>query len=172
MADWKFEMFVDPNEYIKKQGQITRRLDKIVLHYSAVEHPPLGKLLEHIAAIDKWHREHNGWSGIGYHIAVHPSGYFVSCRPLNLVGAHCRGHNIGSIGVVMLCDEEYLKSSPPLLQWTTIKLLKALCSAYNIDRAAVFLHKQFNQTNCPPISEAFEKYLHEAGFTSIRRDGK
>lgn len=168
--DWNFEVYNSPSALLSAQLPIKRKVNKIILHYSAIPHPPLGKALRQIEAIHKNHTE-RGWSGIGYHIAVHPSGVLISCRPLKLVGAHCRGHNTGSVGVVMLTDREYLSTNPPLLQWVTVDLLKQLCTAFNIDRTQVFLHKQFNQTECPPITREFEEYLHKAGFTSIQRGG-
>ncbi|MEM4168001.1 MAG: N-acetylmuramoyl-L-alanine amidase [Candidatus Caldarchaeum sp.] len=165
---WQFKTYNSIASLLLEQQPIGRKINKIVLHYSAVPHPPLGKVLEHVAAIDKFHREKNGWVGIGYHIAIHPSGVIVSCRPLRVVGSHSRGHNTGSVGVVMLCDSDYLKSDPPLLVSTVIHVLNGLCSELGIDKGAVFLHRQLNQTICPPITERFLGQLHKAGFTNVR----
>lgn len=51
-----------------------------------------------VADIDRWHRE-RGFDGIGYHYVVYIDGSVHEGRPLNKVGAHCKGHNIHSIGI-------------------------------------------------------------------------
>ncbi|MEM4168044.1 MAG: N-acetylmuramoyl-L-alanine amidase [Candidatus Caldarchaeum sp.] len=169
---WQFKTYNTVGSLLLEQQPIGRKINKIVLHYSAVPHPPLGKVIEHVNAIDRFHREKNGWTGIGYHIGIHPSGVLVSCRPLRIVGSHAKGHNTGSVGVVMLCDSDYLKTDPPLLISTTVHVLNGLCSELGIDKGAVFLHRQLNQTVCPPITMNFLNQLRNAGFTNVSLDNK
>ena len=52
----------------------------------------------HVKDIDKWHRD-NGWSGIGYHYLVCLDGVVEVGRGINVVGAHCKGHNANSVGI-------------------------------------------------------------------------
>ena len=170
MSKWTFKIYNSPKTLLEEQPSITRKINKIVLHYTAVPHAPIGKALAQLEAIDTYHKN-KGWTGIGYHIAVHPSGHVISCRPLNLSGAHCRGHNRDSVGVVMMTDADYLQTNPPLLMWVVVDTLKTLCQHFGISRESVFLHKQYNKTDCPPITQHFEKYLHEAGFKNINRLG-
>lgn len=49
--------------------------------------------------ITKWHKE-KGWATIGYHYVVDINGKVLEGRDIDLVGAHCYGHNTYSIGVV------------------------------------------------------------------------
>lgn len=72
-----------------------RRIDEIIVHCTAT------KAGRDYAAkdIDAWHRA-NGWDGIGYHYVVCLDGSVEQGRPEEKVGAHCRGHNKHSIGVV------------------------------------------------------------------------
>lgn len=51
-----------------------------------------------VAEIDKWHTA-KGWDGCGYHYVIHLDGRISPARPLSKVGAHCKGHNRGSIGI-------------------------------------------------------------------------
>jgi N-acetylmuramoyl-L-alanine amidase len=54
------------------------------------------------AEIRRWHIEDNDWSDIGYHYVIRRSGTLEPGRPLEKVGAHTTGHNIGSIGVCLV----------------------------------------------------------------------
>jgi hypothetical protein len=164
---WDFVAYKSADALLEEQLPLKREVNKIVLHYTAIPHPPMGKAINQLEAIDNYHREHNRWKGIGYHIAIHPSGLVIACRPLRLAGAHANGHNLHSIGVVMMCDADYLQTNPPLLHWVVVDTLKTLCIKLGIDRENVFLHRQLNKTQCPPITKHFEEYLHKAGFTSI-----
>ena len=56
------------------------------------------------ADIDRWHRA-RGWSGCGYHGVIRRDGTLEGaedgCRPLDVVGAHVRGHNRESVGICL-----------------------------------------------------------------------
>ena len=72
-----------------------RNITLIVIHCSAVA--PWQQ--SSAADIDRWHKE-RGWKyGIGYHYVVRRDGSVETGRALDLVGAHCRGHNSHSIGI-------------------------------------------------------------------------
>jgi N-acetylmuramoyl-L-alanine amidase len=51
-----------------------------------------------IKDVTKWHLA-RGFSGCGYHYIIRLDGTIESGRALARVGAHCKGHNRGSIGV-------------------------------------------------------------------------
>lgn len=51
--------------------------------------------------IDRWHRD-RGFNQIGYHLVIRRDGTTERGRNVNSVGAHARGNNTGSIGVVMV----------------------------------------------------------------------
>lgn len=71
-----------------------RNINLIIVHCSAT---PEGRNVS-VADIDRWHRE-RGFDGIGYHYIVYIDGSVHEGRPLNKVGAHCKGHNAHSIGI-------------------------------------------------------------------------
>lgn len=52
-----------------------------------------------VADIDRWHRA-QGWNGCGYHYVITPDGTIHPARPVYEAGAHCRGYNTQSIGIV------------------------------------------------------------------------
>lgn len=74
-----------------------REINEIIIHCSAT---PCGRDVS-AADIDRWHRQ-RGWDGIGYHYVVRLDGSLEIGRPLDKVGAHCKGHNAHSIGVVYI----------------------------------------------------------------------
>lgn len=71
-----------------------RNINLIIVHCSAT---PEGRNVA-VADIDRWHRE-RWFDGIGYHYVVYIDGSVHEGRPLNKVGAHCKGHNAHSIGI-------------------------------------------------------------------------
>ena len=48
--------------------------------------------------IDRWHRQ-RGFDCIGYHFYITVDGTIWTGRPLNRIGAHCKGYNTHSIGI-------------------------------------------------------------------------
>ncbi len=72
-----------------------RNITEIIVHCTAT---PAGRRVS-VADIDSWHRQ-RGFNGIGYHYVVELDGHIAQGRPVHLAGAHCKGHNSNSIGVV------------------------------------------------------------------------
>jgi N-acetylmuramoyl-L-alanine amidase len=78
-----------------------RPINRIIIHCTAT---PEGR--HHTAAdIDRWHRE-RGWAGNGYHFVIQLDGTRETGRPIEQAGAHVKGHNADSIGIVYVggCD--------------------------------------------------------------------
>lgn len=71
-----------------------RPITEIIVHCSATR---AGKDF-HAADIDRWHRA-AGWKRIGYHFVVCLDGLIEVGRPIDMIGAHCAGHNKTSIGI-------------------------------------------------------------------------
>lgn len=83
-------LFTDDN-YIKSK----RTIKYIVVHCTATKE---GVDLC-VADIRKMHKK-NGWADIGYHYVVNLEGIVENGRHVDLVGAHVKGYNSNSIGVV------------------------------------------------------------------------
>ncbi len=71
-----------------------RKIDKIIVHCTATK---VGQRVT-VADIDRWHKQ-RGFRCIGYHFVVMPDGTVFTGRPVEDVGAHCKGQNQNSIGV-------------------------------------------------------------------------
>ena len=80
-----------------------RKINKIVVHCTAT---PEGRPVS-VEEIDSWHKQ-RGWSQIGYHYVVQLDGTINQGRPLNISGAHVKGHNKYSIGITYVggCDAD------------------------------------------------------------------
>jgi N-acetylmuramoyl-L-alanine amidase len=76
-----------------------RAINKIILHCSATTE---GRRTT-VEDIRNWHKQ-RGFNDIGYHYVVYLDGSIHNGRDVELVGAHTKGHNTGSIGFVMLAE--------------------------------------------------------------------
>jgi len=72
-----------------------RRIDHIVVHCTATKEG----VDVSVEDIRRWHKA-KGWSDIGYHFVVDLDGFVSHGRDINRIGAHVKGHNKYSIGVV------------------------------------------------------------------------
>ena len=72
-------------------------IDKIIVHCSA---SPQGRG-DNAETIHRWHKE-RGFDGIGYTEVILEDGMLQHGRPWYWDGAHCRGHNKGSIGICLI----------------------------------------------------------------------
>ena len=72
-----------------------RTITLLIVHCSAT---PEGQSLDFEACRND-HLLHRGFSDIGYHIYLTRDGEIHRGRPLEKMGAHCRGHNRHSIGI-------------------------------------------------------------------------
>jgi len=74
---------------------------------------PINEIIIHCAAtkpsmdigadwIRKVHIQENKWKDIGYHYVVRRNGAVEEGRHIEEVGAHCNGHNTGTIGICMV----------------------------------------------------------------------
>jgi len=74
-----------------------RKIDKIIVHCTAT---PEGRHTT-VEDVRRWHLD-RGWSDIGYHFLIYLDGSLHEGRPIKKTGAHCKGHNEGSIGIAYL----------------------------------------------------------------------
>jgi hypothetical protein len=80
-------------------------LRRVIVHHTAVRDPALdlGDLAAEAAymrRIEQIHLE-RGWSAVGYHFVIMPSGRVFAGRPPWALGAHAEGHNQGTIGIAL-----------------------------------------------------------------------
>ena len=71
-----------------------RAIHKIIIHCTATRE---GDDIS-VDTIRRWHLA-RGWSDVGYHYVIDIKGNINAGRPIELMGAHCKGQNKYSIGV-------------------------------------------------------------------------
>ena len=132
-----------------------RKIKEIIVHCSDTEE---GK--DFCAKdIDLWHKA-QGWDRIGYHYVVKLDGTVESGRPIEKVGAHCKGHNAYSIGVCYIggkaSDGKTHKDTRTPQQKAALQLL-----VDNLKRvypgSKVYGHRDFAARDCPCF-DAKEEY--------------
>ena len=80
-----------------------RKIKKIIVHCSATRTDWMAQNSpsEQLQEIRRWHVDVNGWSDIGYHAYISRTGDVLQARPIEIQGAHTKGHNADSIGVCL-----------------------------------------------------------------------
>jgi len=125
-----------------------RQINKIIVHCSDSD---FGDAEE----IDRWHKE-RGWRCIGYHYVIlngcrkkgeyvpQDDGIIEKGRPVEEVGAHCRGQNHDSIGICVIGRHHF-----------SVKQLKKLVGLIldlrqQFGNIPIFGHRDFNpHKTCP-----------------------
>lgn len=125
-----------------------RNIDKIIIHCTAT---PEGKDYT-VDEIRGWHVRGNGWKDIGYHFVVHLDGEVSLGRPVNQIGAHCKGQNASSIGIAYVggCtpDGKTPRDTRTPAQKKALRNLVAILK-HSFPGATVHCHNEFANKACP-----------------------
>ena len=132
-----------------------RTITEIIVHCSDT---PEGRN-QTVNDIRAWHKA-RGFADIGYHYVVYRDGSVAEGRDINLIGAHCTGHNTYSIGVCYIggcaSDGKTPKDTRTLAQKASlINLLKDLRRLYPY--AKIRGHRDFANKACPSF-DATQEY--------------
>ncbi len=123
-----------------------RSINEIIIHCSAT---PEGKEFT-VSDIDRWHRQ-RGFKMVGYHYVIRLDGTIEQGRPLEMIGAHCTGHNAHSIGICYIGGLD--RSGKPKdtrtqvqrdVLWSLVKSLQKM-----FPEATVHGHREFTNKACP-----------------------
>lgn len=123
-----------------------REIHEYILHCSATEE---GKQFD-VDDIRRWHLD-RGWSDVGYHYVILQDGTIQLGRPLELVGAHCKGRNKNSVGI---CYIGGLRDREPAdtMTWSQFYAVYRLVTSLNIvlgKRVPLRGHNEFSEKACP-----------------------
>lgn len=127
-----------------------RKIDSIIIHCTAT---PEGRDCS-VDDIRRWHIE-RGWSDIGYHYVIHPDGKVDNGRPVELIGAHCKGHNSTSIGVSYIggCGTDGITPKDTRTEAqkaSLIRVVRELMTHYRIPSTNIYGHHDFDKSKpCP-----------------------
>lgn len=122
-----------------------RNIDMIVVHCTASP----DYLDVSAKQIRQWHKD-RGWSDIGYHYVVRRNGEIEAGRPDRIPGAHAKGVNSRSIGIVWVGTT----NPSPEQEKSLVGLINWLRGKYNVKIENVLGHKEAVQTpkTCPNIN--------------------
>jgi len=120
-----------------------RNIKKIVVHCTASpDNLDIG-----FKEIDQWHKD-RGWRGCGYHWIVRRDGTCEAGRPELEVGAHVKGHNADSIGIVWIGINSITEAQKKTLD----RVIRGLLNAYNLSVEDVYGHYElFVGKTCPRL---------------------
>lgn len=119
-----------------------RDINKIIIHCADTKPSmDIG-----VKEIDSWHKQ-RGWSGVGYHFIIRKDGSVELGRPIEKIGAHCKGYNrdsiaicwVGGYGGVDDRNEEQIESMHSLVQ----------ALQHDFPAATVHGHNEFSSKSCP-----------------------
>ena len=137
-----------------------RKINNIILHCSAT---PEGKDYT-VATIRKWHKE-RGFADIGYHYVIYRDGSVNVGRPIEKVGAHCTGHNTGSIGICYIgglaSDGKTAKDTRTDAQKKSlVNLVTSLMERFKLTKSQIHCHNEYANKACPSFKiDGFRKEL-------------
>lgn len=124
-----------------------RKIDRIIIHCSAT---PEGREVG-LSEMRRWHLN-RGFSDVGYHYLVHLDGRVEAGRPLGRTGAHCYGHNTGSIGICYIggvaADGRTPKDTRTAAQRSALRALVTLLK-FRFPHATLHGHNEFAAKACP-----------------------
>ena len=131
-----------------------RRINEIIVHCTAT---PEGRDYT-VADIRQMHKA-QGWVDIGYHYLVYRDGSIHEGRNVDMVGAHCQGHNAQSIGVCYVGGVARDGKTPkdtrtPAQKDALIHLLMQLVCLY--PDATIRGHRDFAAKACPSFDATKE----------------
>jgi N-acetylmuramoyl-L-alanine amidase len=137
-----------------------RNINRIIIHCSAT---PEGRDID-AATIRDWHITGNGWSDIGYHYVIKLNGEIESGRPLDVVGAHVKGHNEDSIGICYIGGmDEDMNPKDTMLECQEESLRELIFSLRMVwdKHLTIHGHNEYSTKACPSfkVGEKFKDIL-------------
>lgn len=123
-----------------------RKITQHIIHCSDSENG-------NVTQIRKWHKA-KGWHDVGYHFVIRPDGEVEVGRPLQKIGAHCKGHNATSVGTCLVGKEKF-----NLEQFESLRFLHHTLQQL-FPGIAAFPHTHFNpHKTCPnfDVQKALER---------------
>ena len=133
---------------------VARPINKILIHCTATE----AEMDIDVKDVRQWHLA-RGFNDIGYHYLIKIDGSIKAGRPIELIGAHCRGQNKFSIGIAYVGGVEngQPKDTRTDEQKKSLrKLIKKIKRIY--PDIQVFGHNDFSNKACPSFNVADENY--------------
>lgn len=90
------------------QGNQRHPVGEAVLHCAAIKSGQFSHMhpFQVFATVNRWHLERGFSNGFGYHGLIMPDGSWFPGRPFDMIGAHVKGHNTGTLGFLLIESRE------------------------------------------------------------------
>ena len=123
-----------------------RKIKKIVVHCSASpDTMDIG-----VKEIREWHKQ-RGFNDVGYHWVIRRDGKCEQGRPESQIGAHVKGHNRDSVGIVWVGIDEITEEQKKTLD----RILRGLMKNYDLSVDDVVGHYElYSGKTCPNLDMA------------------
>jgi len=142
--------------------KIPKRFTEIIIHCSAT---PEGREVSP-ETIKGWHLE-RGFSDIGYHFGFGLDGHIWEGRSVSVNGAHCKGRNHKSLGIVYVggvdVDGRPKDTRTALQRQAMLRFIMDLV-AVNPQIKRISGHNQYAAKACPSFDVARDELGNIAGF--------
>lgn len=118
-----------------------------VHHTGGTDADPLADTSHHtFEVVQQWHLQ-KGWENFGYHWMIEKDGTLKQGRPEHYHGAHAKGYNTKSIGILLAGNFD--ATLPTEAQIATLKkLLKRITKKYTIAISNVQPHRSVARKTC------------------------
>lgn len=120
--------------------KLREKTERVVFHHALADNSPAW-------LVDQWHRA-KGWSGIGYHYVIRKSGDLEAGRDVCAIGAHARGRNRSSVGVLLEGDFRHYEPSVEQLR-SAGELFHKLCTRFDKSLRIEFHRSRLLWNACP-----------------------
>ena len=143
---------------------MSRTIKKLIVHCSASpDSMDVGT-----KEIRDWHVNGNGWSDIGYHWVIRRDGTIEAGRPEEKSGAHVKGHNSDSIGIVWVGTNKIEDKQLDAL----VTKVKELCYRFKVNNKDVYGHYElYSGKTCPNLKmDDFRKSLASTSISEQPSD--
>jgi RimJ/RimL family protein N-acetyltransferase len=124
-------------------------LRALILHHTSLPADELERGFRaeaaHMREIQRLHLS-RGWTDVGYHFVIAPSGRIFGGRPPGALGAHARGYNRGALGVALAGDFEVERPTEAALRSLGLVLARLVPGARVVPLLG---HRDVADTVCP-----------------------
>lgn len=131
-----------------------RKVNKIIIHCTAT---PKGRDVS-IDEVRRWHVKERGWRDVGYHFLIRLDGTVEEGRPIEMTGAHTRGHNWDSIGIAYAGGMSKDMTEPEDTRTDEQKdsFVDLLCQLHDCYGGTIYGHRDFSEKACPSFDAKTE----------------
>jgi N-acetylmuramoyl-L-alanine amidase len=87
-------------------GQVP--VTEVILHCAAIKTGQFAGMspFQMFSEVNRWHLERGFKNGFGYHGLITPGGLWYGGRPFGTMGAHTKGRNPGTLGILLIESAE------------------------------------------------------------------